>query len=95
MDGMEPPVIQWTPSIAASGLAFYDGDKFPAWKGNLFAGALAHQKIVRIVLDGTKVTNQEILLEQKGRIRDVRAFDDGFITVVYDQPGKVIRLVPE
>ncbi len=94
-EGMQPPVIQWTPSIAASGLAFYDGDKFPKWQGNLFAGALAHEKIVRIVLDGTKVTEQEILIEKKGRIRDVRAFDDGFITVVYDQPGRVVRLVPE
>lgn len=93
--GMEPPVLQWTPSIAASGLAIYDGDAFPNWRGNLFAGALAHQKIVRIVLDGTKVTDQEILLEGQGRIRDVRCFDDGFITVVFDQPGKIVRLVPE
>lgn len=93
-EGMEPPVIHWTPSIAASGLAVYHGDKFPAWKGNLFAGALAHQKIVRITLDGEKVKDQEILLEGQGRIRDVRCFDDGYITVVYDQPGKVIRLVP-
>ncbi len=93
-EGMESPVIHWTPSIAASGLAVYHGDKFPAWKGNLFAGALAHQKIVRITLDGEKVTNQEILLEGQGRIRDVRCFDDGYITVVFDQPGKVVRLVP-
>lgn len=94
-EGMQSPVIQWTPSIAASGLAFYDGDKFPNWKGNLFSGALAHQKIVRITLDGEKVTDQEILVEQQGRIRDVRVFDDGFLTIVYDLPGKIIRLVPE
>lgn len=93
--GMEPPVLQWTPSIAASGLAVYRGDKFPNWQGNLFAGALAHQKIVRVSLDGTKVTDEEILLKGQGRIRDVRCFDDGFITVVFDQPGKVVRLVPE
>lgn len=93
--GMESPVVQWTPSIAASGLAVYQGEAFPNWRGNLFAGALAHQKIVRIVLDGTKGAGQEILLEGQGRIRDVRCFDDGFITVVFDQPGKVVRLVPE
>ncbi len=93
--GMEPPVIHWTPSIAASGLAVYHGDKFPSWRGNLLAGALAHQKIVRITLEGEKVKDQEILLEKTGRIRDVRCFDDGYVTVVYDQPGKVIRLVPE
>lgn len=94
-EGMEPPVIHWTPSIAASGLVFYNGDKFPNWRGNLFAGALAHQKIVRLTLDNGKVTDQEILLEKTGRIRDVRAFDDGFLTIVYDDPGKVVRLVPE
>jgi len=93
--GMESPVLQWTPSIAASGLALYDGAQFPNWRGNLFAGALAHQKIVRIVLDGTRVVDQEILLQGKGRIRDVRCFDDGAITVVFDQPGRVVRLVPE
>jgi len=92
---MESPVVQWTPSIAASGLAVYQGDAFPNWRGNLFSGALAHQKIVRLVLDGTKVTDQEILLEGQGRIRDVRCFDDGFLTVVFDQPGKVVRIVPE
>ncbi|HRJ73854.1 MAG TPA: PQQ-dependent sugar dehydrogenase [Terrimicrobiaceae bacterium] len=93
--GMEPPVVQWTPSIAASGLAVYQGDAFPNWRGNLFSGALAHQKIVRLVLDGTKVIDQEILLERQGRIRDVRCFDDGYLTVVFDQPGRVVRLVPE
>ena len=93
--GMESPVLQWTPSIAASGLAVYRGEAFPNWRGNLFSGALAHQKIVRIVLDGTKVVDQEILLERQGRIRDVRCFEDGALTVVFDQPGRVVRLVPE
>lgn len=93
--GMESPALQWTPSIAASGLAFYDATAFPNWRGNLFAGALAHQKIVRVVLDGTRVIDQEILLQGKGRIRDVKCFEDGAITVVFDQPGRVVRLVPE
>jgi len=93
-EGMEPPVIQWTPSIAASGLAIYNGDAFPKWKGNLFAGGLAHQKIIRLALEGDKVTSQEILLEKTGRVRDVRAFDDGYLYVLYDQPGKLVRLVP-
>lgn len=92
--GMEPPVVHWTPSIAASGLALYSGDAFPKWKGNLFAGGLAHQKIIRIALDGDKVASQEILLEKSGRVRDVRAFDDGFLYVLYDQPGKLVRLTP-
>ena len=93
--GLEDPVVQWTPVIAASGLALYRGDKFPRWRGNLFAGGLAGQRLVRLELNGTSVAKQEILLRETGRIRDVRSFDDGFLYVVYDEPGKVVRLVPE
>ena len=92
--GMEDPVVQWTPVIAASGLALYRGDKFPRWRGNLFAGGLASEKLVRLELSGTAVTGQETVLQDTGRIRDVRAFDDGFLYIVYDEPGKVVRLVP-
>lgn len=94
LPGMEDPVVQWTPVIAASGLALYRGDKFPRWRGNLFAGGLASEKLVRMELDGTAVTKQEIVLKDTGRIRDVREFDDGFLYLVYDEPGKVVRLVP-
>ena len=94
LPGMEDPVVQWTPVIAASGLALYRGDKFPRWRGNLFAGGLASKRVVRLELAGETVTGQEVLLADTGRIRDVRAFDDGFIYVVYDEPGKVVRLVP-
>ena len=92
--GIEPPVVQWTPSIAVCGMDFYTGDKFPNWKGNLFAATLAHQKLVRIVIDGEKVTEQEILLEKTGRMRDVACFDDGYIYILYENPGRVVRLVP-
>ncbi len=92
--GMEQPVIQWTPSIAVTGIDFYTGDKFPEWKGNLFAAALAHQKLVRMEIDGRKVTHQEILLERSGRMRDVRVLKDGLIYIVYDQPGRIVRIAP-
>ncbi len=94
LPGMEDPVVQWTPVIAASGLAIYRGDKFPRWRGNLFAGGLASERVVRLELNGAAVTEQEVLLQGTGRIRDVRSFDDGFLYVVYDKPGKVVRLVP-
>ena len=94
LPGMEDPVVQWTPVIAASGLALYRGDKFPRWRGNLFAGGLVSKRLVRIELNGAAVTEQEVLLQGTGRIRDVRSFDDGFLYVVYDDPGKVVRLVP-
>ena len=93
-EGMEQPVVQWTPSPAVCGMDFYTGTKFPAWKGNLFVSALALQKVIRVAISGGKVTQQETLLERTGRIRDVRCFDDGFIYVIYDEPGKIVRLVP-
>ena len=94
LPGMEDPVLQWTPVIAASGLVLYGGEKFPRWRGNLFAGGLASERVVRLELEGAAVTGREVLLQGSGRVRDVRAFDDGFLYVVYDEPGKVVRLVP-
>ncbi|MGF1655898.1 MAG: PQQ-dependent sugar dehydrogenase [Verrucomicrobiales bacterium] len=92
--GMEPPVIHWTPSIAVCGMSFYTGSAFPEWKNHLFVTALAHQKLVRVVIEENKVVHQEILLERTGRIRDVYSAPDGFLYVVYDDPGRVVRLVP-
>ncbi len=94
-EGMEQPVTQWTPSMAPSGLDVYRGSLFPAWKGNLFAGALAHQKLVRIEVDANnQVQHQEILLEKSGRIREVKCLPDGAVYIIYDSPGQIIRLVP-
>lgn len=92
--GMEPPVIHWTPSIAVGGLDFYQGDRFPGWRGNAFVTALAAQKMVRLTFEGDRVVSQEELLRGTGRIRDVRVFDDGLVYVIYDAPGKIVRLVP-
>ena len=94
LPGMEDPVVQWTPVIAASGLALYRADKFSRWRGNLFAGGLASERVVRIELKGAAVNGQEVLLRDTGRVRDVRAFEDGFLYVLYDEPGKFVRLVP-
>jgi glucose/arabinose dehydrogenase len=93
--GMEQPVVQWTPSIAPSGMAFYEGDKIPAWKGDLFVGALALTHLRRIRLNGDRVAEQEVLLDDLGeRIRDVRSGPDGFLYLVTDHPrnGRVLRL---
>src|SRR5262245_35615686 len=76
--GMEQPIKYWVPSIAPSGMAFYTGDLFPAWRGNLFVGALAGQALVRLELDGEKVGKEERLLQDlRERIRDVRVGPDG------------------
>ena len=94
--GMEQPIHVWVPSIAPSGMAFYTGDRFPRWKGNLFVGALRDQLLVRLELDGEKVVHEERLLrDQLGRIRDVRAGPDGHLYLVTDEPnGVVARLEP-
>jgi glucose/arabinose dehydrogenase len=95
--GLEQPVIYWTPSIAPSGLAMYRGDRFPAWKGDLFVGALAFKHLRRVHLDGQgNVLFQEQLLNDRNwRIRDVRAAPDGYLYVCTDEPdGRVLRLEP-
>src|ERR1051325_9136106 len=95
-EGMAQPLYYWVPSIAPSGMAFYTGDKFPRWKGNLFVGALRAQILVRLVLDGEKVVKEERLLKGEiGRIRDVRMGPDGFLYLLTDEdPGALARLEP-
>jgi glucose/arabinose dehydrogenase len=94
--GMEQPVKYWVPSIAPSGMAFYAGDLFPAWRGNLFVGALAGQALVRLELDGEKVGREERLLRELGqRIRDVRTGPDGALYLLTDSlSGRILRVVP-
>jgi aldose sugar dehydrogenase len=95
--GLEQPVIYWTPSIAPSGLAMYRGDKFPAWKGDLFVGALAFKHLRRVHLDehGEVVLQEQLLNDLHWRIRDVRAAPDGYLYVCTDEPdGRVLRLEP-
>jgi glucose/arabinose dehydrogenase len=94
--GMEQPLYYWVPSIAPSGMAFYDGERFPRWKGNLFVGALRDRMLVRLQLDGEKVVKEERLLQNAiGRIRDVRAGPDGYIYLLTDDSaGMLVRLEP-
>ena len=95
--GMAQPLYYWVPSIAPSGMAFYTGDRFPRWKGNLFVGALRSQLLVRLVLEGEKVVKEERMLTGVlGRIRDVRAGPDGFLYLLTDERnGALVRLEPE
>jgi glucose/arabinose dehydrogenase len=93
---MEQPIKQWTPVIAPSGMAFYEGTMFPAWKGNLFIGGLATQILVRLSLEGEKVTGEERLLQGLGeRIRDVRMGPDGALYLATDSSnGRILKVVP-
>jgi len=94
--GMEQPLHIWVPSIAPSGLAFYQGDRFPGWRGDLFVGALRGQMLVRLRFDGEKLVREERLLEgELGRIRDVRAGPDGYLYLLTDaDDGVIARLEP-
>ena len=94
--GMEQPIKYWVPSIAPSGMAFYTGTLFPSWKGSLFVGALAGQMLVRLSLDGEKVTGEERLLEGlRERIRDVRQGPDGALFLLTDSGnGRILRVTP-
>ena len=95
--GLEQPVIYWTPSIAPSGLALYRGDKFPAWRGDLFVGALALKHLRRVHLDesGQVMGQEELLNDLHWRIRDVRSSPDGYLYVCTDESdGRVLRLEP-
>ena len=94
--GMAQPVHYWVPSIAPSGMAFYTGDRFPRWRGDLFVGALRDQMLVRLRLDGEKVVQEERMLKDVlGRIRDVRNGPDGYVYLLTDAPNGVLaRLEP-
>lgn len=93
-EGMEQPLHYWDPSIAPSGLAFYSGDMFPQWQGDLLAGALAGSKLVRLDVENGKIVGEEAMLEDLGeRIRDVRVGPDGAVYLLTDSPeGRVLRL---
>ena len=101
--GIEPPVIVWLPSIAPTGLTFYTGDRFPAWKGNLFVGSTRRGEIPRtgslerVVLNEKfeELRRETLLADLHQRIRDVRQGPDGLIYVLTDEDdGALLRIEP-
>jgi aldose sugar dehydrogenase len=99
-EGMEQPVYYWDPVIAPSGMFFYTGDLFPQWKGSLFIGGLATTNIVRLDVDGEKITGEERLLKdlqpKAERIRDVVQGPEGAIYAITDNAqGRILKLVPK
>ena len=94
--GVEGPLVYWRPSTAPSGLAFYTGDHFPQWRGDLFMGSLVDRRLIRMELDGERVLFQEPLLaELDERIRYVQMGPDGYLYILTDaDPGAILRLEP-
>jgi aldose sugar dehydrogenase len=93
-EGMEQPILEWTPSIAPCGMIFVKGDRYKGWKNNLLIGSLRFMYVERVVLDGHKVVHQEKLLEGIGRVRNVVESPDGYVYVSIETPGKIVRLIP-
>ncbi|MGI8525477.1 MAG: PQQ-dependent sugar dehydrogenase [Pseudolabrys sp.] len=95
-EGMEQPVKYWVPSIAPSGMTFYSGRLWPAWKGSLFNGALKFKLVSRLAIKGDKVVGEERLLEGVNeRIRDVREGPDGALYLLTDnEAGRILRVTP-
>lgn len=93
---MEPPLLTWTPSIGPSGMAFYTGEQFPAWRGDIFVGGLAIPQLRRVILEEGEIVGEEELLADLGmRIRDVRSGPDGYLYLLSDHgQGALLRLEP-
>lgn len=107
-DGMEQPIVYYTPAIAPAGISFYTGNKYPGWKNtSLFVAALKGQQLRRLEISGDKVTHEEVVFAEFGRVRDIVQGLDGYfyielqnptgvngISLSASTPGLLIRLMP-
>ena len=97
-EGMEQPQWYWVPSIAVAGIEFYEGDAFPDWKGKLLVSGMASEELHLLSIDDGKVTNDEIILKGRGRVRDVGGGPDGNIYLLLTdgspRRGRIVRMVP-
>ncbi|GAA4106271.1 PQQ-dependent sugar dehydrogenase [Aquimarina addita] len=92
-EGMEQPMYYWVPSIAPSGMAFVTSDKYPDWKNDLLVGSLKFQYLELVELDGNKVIGRKKLVEDIGRVRNVRQGPDGYIYVAVENKG-IVKITP-
>jgi glucose/arabinose dehydrogenase len=93
--GIKAPIYTWTPSIATCGIAFITSNKFKSWKGNLLVSGLVSQKLIRCVVNGDKLVEEDVLLSNSGRVRNVIQAPDGSIYVSVENPGRIIQIIPE
>lgn len=94
LPGLKDPLFYWVPSIAPSGMTFVTSKIYPDWKGNLLVGSLSFQYLERVVLKNEKVIKREKLLENIGRVRNVKQGPDGYVYVAIDGKG-IIKLIPK
>ena len=94
-EGMEQPVLYWTPSIAVCAIDFYSGDRFPRWKNDLLVSSLASEDLRRLRIENGRVTKQEVLFKGIGRIRDVVAGPDGLVYLAMNTPDRIAGWCPD
>lgn len=96
-EGYEQPVYYWDPVIAPSGMQYYTGTAFPEWRGSIFIGGLASERLVRLVIRDNRVVGEEHLLTDRGqRVRDVRQGNDGMLYVITDETdGELLKISPK
>jgi len=94
---IEQPVVDWTPSPAISSFIFYEGEAFPGWQGQLLVGTLKAADLVRVQLDGRRLAEQEMLIDNLSRIRDIETDAAGLIYLLleHDSGGRIVRMVPQ
>ncbi|MBC7915855.1 MAG: PQQ-dependent sugar dehydrogenase [Pyrinomonadaceae bacterium] len=95
MEGVQNPVKYWVPSPAPCGMTIVTSDRYPGWKGNLLISNLSFRFLNRVTLNGSKFLREEKLLKDIARIRHVAQSPDGYIYVITEAPGKLIKLMPE
>jgi aldose sugar dehydrogenase len=94
MNGIEPPLYQWTPSIGACGLAYVSTNKYGNWKGNFLAGGLALKNVTKLKLNANNSVTPEIIFDNIGRVRNVKESKEGFLYLSVEAPGRIIKLIP-
>ena len=98
--GVTDPITHYNPSIGPAGITFYTGNKFPAWKGNLFITGMVGQRLIRMEIKGRQIVSQETLLQDYGRVREVKMGPDGNLYLLLQnmngdpKGGSIVRLVP-
>lgn len=94
-EGMEQPIVQWTPSIAVCPAEFITSRLFTKWNSNLMIGALAFEELRRLVIVKDKVIKQEMILKGYGRVRDIKTSPDGALYVLLNKPDMILRITPQ
>jgi len=96
IEDIEMPLVDFTPSPAVSSFIFYQGDAFPEWKNDILMGTLKSMQLFRFSFDGSRVIEQEILLDDFARVRDIESGIDGEVYLLLENGAgsKIARLMP-